>query len=83
MTGCFVVRMAMKGGHWVTPYELQRTIQDKFGHRMSDASVTARLRDLRKTRYGGYQIDRRPREGTRSFEYRLKPPTPQQEMNIG
>ena len=77
-----MVRMAFREGEWLTPYELQRSILDRYGHRMSDASVTARMRDLRKTKFGGYTVDRRPREGTRSFEYRLKRPTPQQELAL-
>ena len=37
----------------------------------SDASVSARLRDLRKTKYGSHQVDRRHRVGG-IWEYRVR-----------
>jgi hypothetical protein len=33
--------------------------------------MSARIRDLRKARYGGYIVERRRKEGTDSFEYRI------------
>lgn len=36
------------------------------------ASVSARLRDLRKSKYGSYKVDRRLRKGTKGiYEYRI------------
>lgn len=57
----------MKDGRWRTLQEIGFLTQD------SDASVSARLRDLRKDRFGAYRIDRRRRgDGKRGlFEYRL------------
>lgn len=82
MTGCFAVRMAMQEGHWFTPYEVKGIIMHRYEKQMSDASITARMRDLRKQRFGGYTIDRRQREGTRSFEYKRTRPTPQTELEV-
>ena len=44
----------------------------------SEASISARLRDLRKPRFGGYEVDRRRRgkETKGLFEYQLRSPTP-------
>lgn len=39
----------------------------------SEASVSARLRDLRKEKFGAHEVDRRRVEGG-LFEYRLVPP---------
>lgn len=36
------------------------------------ASISARLRDLRKAKFGGYQVEKRRRDGTRQREYRVK-----------
>ena len=47
------VRSVMMSGGWWTLAELSKKAQG------SEASVSARLRDLRKTRFGGYTIDRR------------------------
>ena len=39
-----------------------------------EASVSAQLRHLRKEQFGGYQVDKRRREGQRVWEYRVRPP---------
>jgi hypothetical protein len=49
---------------WVTLAELAQ------GTRGTEASVSARLRDLRKPRYGNHVIDRRRADGG-LFQYRL------------
>lgn len=57
------------GGQWWTLRELA----DFTGH--PEASISARIRDLRKPRYGALTIDRRRRgEGRGTWEYRLEPP---------
>lgn len=64
---------AMKDGHWRTLGRI---------HAMTgapEASISARLRDLRKSKFGGHAVERR-RTATRGlFEYRLiehPPPKP-------
>lgn len=61
------VKGLMSDGKWRT----LRAIADQVG--ASEASVSARLRDLRKEKFGGFVVDRRrheTREGV--FEYRLQ-----------
>jgi hypothetical protein len=59
------VRGAMEGGVWRTLTELA----DLTG-RSSEAGVSARLRDLRKSRFGGHTVERRRRtQGL--WEYRV------------
>ncbi len=58
------VYSAMSDGQWHTLSELAQ----KCGG--SEASVSARLRDLRKPRFGGYTVDRRRVSGG-LFEYRV------------
>lgn len=41
----------------------------------SEAAVSARLRDLRKARFGGFRVERRHVEGGR-WVYRVLPPHP-------
>lgn len=63
------VRSVMLGGGWHT----LKQIAENVG--ASEASCSARLRDLRKIRYGAYVIDRRGVHGRRGlFEYRLAIP---------
>lgn len=72
MTMTDAVRAIMLQSEWVTPYQLQRAIEQMTGTWHSDSAVTARLRELRRPEFGGYLIERRKRENARSFEYRLE-----------
>ena len=59
----------MKDGVWKTLFE----IEEVLGQGHSQAGISARLRDLRKEKFGGHTVARR-RRGNRSnglFEYRL------------
>jgi hypothetical protein len=61
----------LQSGHWLTPHQ----ICDSFAYFedvwISDSSCTARIRDLRKPQYGSHTIEKRRREGSNAFEYRL------------
>ena len=69
LTG-MVLRL-MEDGAWWAPYQLQHAIEVKTGEWHSDASITARIRDGRKAPYGGHSIEKRIKEGSRAYEYRL------------
>ena len=56
---------------WWMPHELCEAICRRHSTMVSDSSVTARIRDLRKPRYGAHVIEKRIREGSRAYEYRL------------
>lgn len=58
-------------GGWWTPAEIVRTLHQRHGEWHSDSSITARLRDLRKERFGGHTVEKRIREGCKSYEYHL------------
>jgi len=60
------VRAAMSDGRWHTLSELGA----KLGY--PEASVSARLRDLRKPKHGGHTVERRY-AGSGLWEYRLVP----------
>ena len=60
------VRSLMLDGKWRTLAEIEAATGD------AQASVSARLRDLRKERFGGWQVDRQ-RRGPGTFEYRVLP----------
>lgn len=57
----------IRSGQWLTLSEISATTGDP------EASVSARLRDLRKDRFGSFEIDRRRRGRSEDglFEYRL------------
>ena len=61
------VRCALDGGRWWTLSELSVRV------RAPEASVSARIRDLRKERFGGHRIERRRvQDGNGLHEYRLE-----------
>lgn len=46
------VRDLMLDGHWRSPQEIVGIL-----HCGSDSAITARLRDLRKKRFGGFEVE--------------------------
>jgi hypothetical protein len=67
----FLVGHILSTGKWMMPHEIQRVLKDSYGEMHSDSSITARLRDLRKAKFGAYTIEKRKREGSNAYEYRL------------
>lgn len=63
----------MLRGDWVTLEEVMRETGDD-----SSASVSARIRDLRKERFGGYVVERRRRGDAEAgvHEYRVVSESP-------
>lgn len=57
----------MKDGRWRTLEEIAETV------RGSESGVSARLRDMRKPKFGGHTVERRTRGNRKRglFEYRL------------
>ena len=63
------VKSEMLGGSWVTLYQLQEAL-DKNGVQASTPAISARVRDLRKQKFGGYNVERR-HVGGGLWEYRI------------
>ena len=61
----------LSDGNWYMPYEICERILRQEHTRISDSSSSARLRDLRKAKYGSHVIEKRIRQGSRAYEYRL------------
>ena len=63
------VKAQMAGGRWYSLAELERLT----GY--PQASISARLRDLRKSRFGGYTVERqRLKDGSGTWFYRVVMP---------
>ena len=61
------VYRVLQGGRWLTLPEIARLTGDP------EASISARIRDLRKDKWGGLTVDHRVREGHAGlWEYRLR-----------
>lgn len=59
---------------WYSLGGLQAAIDDKFAVYISEAGISARIRDLRKPKYGGRTVDKRRRsKDSDLWEYRLRP----------
>lgn len=56
---------------WWTLRQLHAGLIMYFSIHASEASISARLRDLRKPNFGGYTVERRRVEGG-FYEYRVK-----------
>ena len=66
----------MGDGQWRTLMQLSSAL----GQRYLTTSLSARLRDFRKQRYGGYRVERRLVLGSdRLYEYRVLPPRSNQD----
>jgi hypothetical protein len=57
-------------GGWRTLVEIRAAL----GY--SDASTSAQLRHLRKPQFGSYQVEKRRRGSSGTWEYRVLPPKP-------
>jgi hypothetical protein len=66
-----IVLEIISDGRWRMPYELCDIILRTHKVRISDSSVTARLRDGRKAKFGSHNVEKRIREGSRAYEYRI------------
>jgi hypothetical protein len=61
-------------GKWLTPYDLQKEYHELTGVWMSDAGASARIRDLRKEKYGRYDVQKRRVPGKDYYEYSVPAP---------
>lgn len=66
------VRELMGDGRWRTLYDIRRAIGG------SEAGISARLRDLRKERFGGYTVEKERVSGG-LWKYRLGLPGEEQQ----
>ena len=72
------VRDLMLDGRWRTLKQITRAV------RGSEAGVSARLRDLRKSRFGGFIVDRRRMPDLDGlWEYQVVVPEPRQAEMFG
>ncbi|MHB8727613.1 MAG: hypothetical protein ACYC9K_01090 [Sulfuricaulis sp.] len=73
----------MFDGQWHTLEKIAECISYPPYDRASEAGVSARLRDLRKPRFGGYIIERRRVKDGGLYEYRLQNPPRKQTTIFG
>jgi hypothetical protein len=67
------VMAVMKDGQWRTYWEIGAEIQKRFAHHDSQTGIAARMRELRRPKFGSNTVECRAREGANRgvFEYRL------------
>jgi hypothetical protein len=66
-----VIRELLSRGHAYSTYEVSGFIEITMGRRLSESAVSARIRDLRKPRFGGYNVISHPRPGCSGWEYQI------------
>lgn len=47
----------MSDGRWWTLVELAAAVSKLYGRRVSEAAISARIRDLRKPKFGGHKVE--------------------------
>lgn len=67
-----VIRDLLSRGHAYSTYEVAGYLEITIGRRISESAVSARIRDLRKPKYGGYTVISKPRQGCTAWEYRVE-----------
>jgi hypothetical protein len=72
---CQTVFDLMQDRQWRTLREISRACNEP------EASVSARLRDLRKTRFGSYDVQRQ-HVAAGVWEYRVMPPVPSDQLEL-
>ena len=66
------VQVILQSGKWYTLSQLTQRVMSTTHHRATEPAISARLRDLRKTKFGGHQIERLRTNTPGLFRYRLK-----------
>jgi hypothetical protein len=61
----------LSGFYWYVPHEVNIQLRLQGCH-VSAEATTARMRDLRKKKYGAHHLVKRIRKGTDYFEYRIE-----------
>jgi hypothetical protein len=69
------------GEGWRTLANIRTNLKYLYSLTASEASISARLRDLRKERFGAYQVERK-RIGS-IYAYRVLPPLEDAQMELG
>ena len=64
------VYAVMKNGRAITIWGLRATIYEQFNDHHSETAISARIRDLRKAKYGSHTVETK-RRSKGVYEYRL------------
>jgi len=67
-----MVEILLSQGTWMTPWEMADDIWKTRGIRVSDSTITARIRDCRKPQYGNHRVLIRKRSGSKAYEYKIE-----------
>jgi hypothetical protein len=66
-----VIRELLSRGYAYSTYEVSGFLEITIGRRISESAVSARIRDLRKPQFGGYNVISHPRPGCSAWEYQI------------
>ena len=65
-----VLTVLQRGGYW-NKFAIRDTLQSHEGSCIDTDTIAAKVRDLRKAKYGGHTITSRPVKGKSYREYQL------------
>jgi hypothetical protein len=66
-----MVLKIMSDGKWRLPWEISNIILRDYSVRISDSSLTARLRELRSVKHGRHTVEKRSVDNSNAYEYRV------------
>jgi len=66
-----IILSIMLSGRWWTIPQLQKELKRRTGEYAMETTISARIRDLRKSEYGGYQVERRCAKDNKLHQYRV------------
>ena len=70
LTVCQRIR-SMLSNQWMAVHEARDRYRALYGVYFSESGMSARIRDCRKAKYGGYTVSRRPVPEKAYFEYSI------------
>lgn len=71
LTDVEMIFEVMKGGEWFVAHAIRQAIGFRFNEWVSTDTINARIRDLRKAKYGGFPVPKRRLPGKSHYEYSL------------
>jgi hypothetical protein len=71
LSGQLAAVRSVVGRYWLTLEQIRYILETDYGIHASTQSISARLRDLRKPRYGSYVVEKR-RVSPGLWQYRVK-----------
>jgi len=65
------IKSLMLTGRWLTIPQIRQLIKSKWNVNAMETTISARIRTLRQSKHGGFEVERKKIPGTRLYKYRV------------